>query len=90
MRIRMLFAVLGGMAMLSAACGGGDGDADAGPETITDVLPERPTEPLQTDRVTSPEWDEPTRAWVIDQLAEPTARFLERHGKPSSFWDLNH
>ncbi len=45
---------------------------------------------LQTDRVEQPEWDEATRRWVVDRIAEPTARFLERHGKPRDFWDLAH
>jgi hypothetical protein len=44
---------------------------------------------LQTDRIRGPEWDEATRRWVVDRLAEPTARFLERHGKPRDFWDLS-
>ncbi|MGH0038208.1 MAG: sulfotransferase family protein [Myxococcota bacterium] len=44
---------------------------------------------LQTGRAKGPEWDDATRDWVASQLAGPTARFLERYGKPRDFWDLS-
>lgn len=44
---------------------------------------------LQTELRRGPEWDEDTRRFAVERLAEPTARFLERHGKPRDFWDLS-
>jgi len=44
---------------------------------------------LQRPLERGPEWDEDTRRRVALELAAPTARFLERHGKPRDFWDLS-
>lgn len=43
---------------------------------------------LQTEVAGRPDWDEDTRRWLIDRLAEPTAHFLAACGKPAGTWDL--
>lgn len=42
---------------------------------------------LRKELVGPPAWDAATRAWVVEQLRAPTARFLEAHGKPADLWD---
>jgi hypothetical protein len=44
---------------------------------------------LQTELRNAPEWDDATRRWALERIAEPTARFLESQGKPRDFWDLS-
>ena len=38
-----------------------------------------------TDR---PRWDDATRDWVIQEIAEDTRVFLETYGKPADFWSF--
>lgn len=33
-----------------------------------------------------PEWDDATRRWVVDQLADSSQEFLKRYGKPADYW----
>ena len=33
-----------------------------------------------------PQWDDETREWVRDQLAEDTTTFLRRYGKAPDYW----
>jgi hypothetical protein len=33
-----------------------------------------------------PEWDEPTRRWAIECIAEDSRKFLQFYGKPADFW----
>ncbi|MDY7108462.1 MAG: sulfotransferase [Planctomycetota bacterium] len=35
-----------------------------------------------------PVWEEATRRWAAEQLADDTRRFLEFYGKPADFWTL--
>lgn len=35
-----------------------------------------------------PEWDDNTRLWFVEQIADDNARLLEFAGKPKSFWNL--
>ncbi len=40
-------------------------------------------------RVTErPKFDEPTRAWVTQQVRQDAAQFLPFYGKPADFWKL--
>jgi hypothetical protein len=43
---------------------------------------------LRREMAGRPVWDDATRRWAVEQLAEPTARFLVRYGKPADYWDL--
>ncbi len=36
-----------------------------------------------------PRWDEQTRRWVVDRIADDVRRFLEFYGKPPDFWPLD-
>lgn len=36
-----------------------------------------------------PQWDEQTRRWVVDRIADDVRRFLEFYGKPADFWPLD-
>lgn len=31
-------------------------------------------------------WDEETRAWVVDQIRDDNCRFLEKVGRPIDYW----
>ena len=36
-----------------------------------------------------PEWDDQTRVWFLEQIADDNERLLEFAGKPKGFWKLN-
>ena len=35
-----------------------------------------------------PEWDEPTREWVLEQIGDDARRFLQDQGRSADFWGL--
>ncbi len=41
---------------------------------------------LQRPVTTRPQWDEQTKQWFIQQIAQETQAFLESYGKPLDFW----
>ena len=36
-----------------------------------------------------PRWDEQTRRWVVDRIADDVRQFLEFYGKPMDFWSFD-
>lgn len=36
-----------------------------------------------------PEWDDESRRWVLEQLADDNREFLRRYGKPDDFWGID-
>jgi hypothetical protein len=68
MRFKTLVVALGGMALLPAACGG-TADPDVGGDDVTAEFPERPVDPVRTERV-SLSWVAPDGdSWPLDVVA---------------------
>ncbi|USN99679.1 MAG: sulfotransferase [Phycisphaeraceae bacterium] len=57
---------------------------DAMPLAIRDGVRRALKKPVQG----RPVWDESTRLWAIERVAEDCARFLEHYGKPADYWNL--
>jgi hypothetical protein len=55
---------------------------DALPEAMRSRLRRRFKQPV-THR---PEWDEDTRAWVLEMIRDDVEAFLEHTGRPRDYW----
>ena len=55
-------------------------------KTLAPRLAKRVMERFREPVDDQPEWDEATRRWAIEQVAEDSRTFLEFYGKPADYW----
>ncbi len=55
------------------------------PKMIRRALKRAFTKPISQ----RPQWDEQTRRWVVDRIADDVGQFLAFYNKPADFWPMN-